>query len=161
MSTARPNRGGPAVPPEQLGPSTRARRRDYGRNLAVRFPHAHDVRPLGPPSKRDVRIDTVPDPAIQDATDVIIKVTTTGPSINYHAPPAPVVHDEPFPEPKQDFPRPPTDRFRRACTVDKERAWGRAEVLECTVRPRPLPDWRMPPVARAGFTSGLPCGGSR
>ncbi|MET7494165.1 zinc-dependent alcohol dehydrogenase [Streptomyces sp900116325] len=28
--------------------------------------------------KRDVRIDTVPDPAIQDPTDVIIKVTTTG-----------------------------------------------------------------------------------
>ncbi|MFD9542454.1 zinc-dependent alcohol dehydrogenase [Streptomyces sp. NPDC060022] len=28
--------------------------------------------------KRDVRIDTVPDPEIQDPTDVIIKVTTTG-----------------------------------------------------------------------------------
>ncbi|WP_328891174.1 zinc-dependent alcohol dehydrogenase [Streptomyces sp. NBC_00316] len=28
--------------------------------------------------KRDVRIDTVPDPVIQDPTDVIIKVTTTG-----------------------------------------------------------------------------------
>ncbi|MER7661486.1 MULTISPECIES: zinc-dependent alcohol dehydrogenase [unclassified Streptomyces] len=28
--------------------------------------------------KRDVRVDTVPDPTIQDPTDVIIKVTTTG-----------------------------------------------------------------------------------
>ncbi|KAB1988290.1 zinc-dependent alcohol dehydrogenase [Streptomyces triticiradicis] len=28
--------------------------------------------------KRDVRIDTVPDPAVQEPTDVIVKVTTTG-----------------------------------------------------------------------------------
>ncbi|TXS52874.1 zinc-dependent alcohol dehydrogenase [Streptomyces sp. t39] len=28
--------------------------------------------------KRDVRVDTVPDPAIEDPTDVIVKITTTG-----------------------------------------------------------------------------------
>ena len=28
--------------------------------------------------KRDVRVDTVPDPTIQDATDVIVQITSTG-----------------------------------------------------------------------------------
>jgi threonine dehydrogenase-like Zn-dependent dehydrogenase len=28
--------------------------------------------------KRDVRVDTVPDPAIKDATEVIVQITSTG-----------------------------------------------------------------------------------
>ena len=28
--------------------------------------------------KRDVRIDTVPDPGIEDPTDVIVRITSTG-----------------------------------------------------------------------------------
>ena len=28
--------------------------------------------------KRDVRVDTVPDPTIQDPTDVIVEITSTG-----------------------------------------------------------------------------------
>ncbi|GFN08797.1 hypothetical protein GCM10010298_21780 [Streptomyces microflavus] len=36
------------------------------------------MRALTYQGKRDVRVETVPDPKIQDPTDVIVKITSTG-----------------------------------------------------------------------------------